>query len=263
MNRFIYLLIVASLFSCREFNNIDEIGVEVNKSENQNNSIPNNFDFLPTSTTNQVYNRNTYVFSYSEEHEQSEWVAYYLDKDDVKATNFDRPFFEQDPLVKTASADWRNYKKSGYDKGHLCPAGDRKGSLDEYNETFFTSNISPQEHEFNSGIWNRLEEKVRYWATKSDGLYVVTGGVLSDNLKTIGKEDVSVPNYFYKVLLSKDGSKMIGFLVPHENSNQALYEFVVSVDEIEKMTGIDFYPNLDDAIENQLESKSDYKDWSF
>jgi endonuclease G len=94
-----------------------------------------------------------------------------------------------------------------------------------------------------------------YWA--------VTGGVLTDNLKTIGKEEVSVPNYFYKVLLSKDGTKMIGFLVPHKNSNKPLYEFVVSVDEIEKMTGIDFYPNLPDEIENQMESKSDYKDWSF
>ncbi|WP_291139349.1 DNA/RNA non-specific endonuclease [Flavobacterium sp. UBA7663] len=263
MKRFIYLLVVVSIFSCREFN-IDE-DTSINKSDVQveKSLISDDFDFLPSTTTKEVYKRNTYVFSYSEEHEQSEWVAYYLDNDDVKATNFDRPFFEQDPLVESVSADWRNYKNSGYDKGHLCPAGDRKGSFDEYNETFFTSNISPQEHEFNSGVWNRLEEKVRYWAVKSDGLYVVTGGVLSDNLKTIGKEDVSVPNYFYKVLLSKDGSKMIGFLVPHENSNQPLYEFVVSVDEIEKMTGIDFYPNLEDAIENQLESKSDYKDWSF
>ena len=98
---------------------------------------------------------------------------------------------------------------------------------------------------------------------KYDGLYVVTGGVLSDNLKTIGKERVSVPNYFYKVLLSKDGNKMIGFLVPHQDSDKPLYEFVVSVDEIEKMTGIDFYPNLPDNVENQLEAKSDYKGWSF
>ena len=263
MNRFIYLLIIVSLFSCREFNDINEKNIDVNQNLNQNNALSDNFDFLPTSTTSDVYNRNSYSFSYSEEHEQSEWVAYYLDNDDIANTNFERPFFEQDPIVKTESADWRNYKKSGYDKGHLCPAGDRKKSFDDYTETFFTSNISPQEHEFNSGVWNRLEEKVRYWATKNDGLYVVTGGVLSDNLETIGKESVSVPKYFYKVLLSKDGSKMIGFLVPHENSKQPLYEFVVSVDEIEKMTGIDFYPNLEDAIENQLESKSDYKDWSF
>lgn len=263
MNRFIYLLIIVSLHSCREFNNIDIKDTDVNEYVNQNNILSDNFDFLPTSTTRDIYKHISYTFSYSEAHEQSEWVAYYLDSRDITNTNFERPFFEQDPLVETESADWRNYKKSGYDKGHLCPAGDRKKSFDDYTETFFTSNISPQEHEFNSGVWNRLEEKVRYWAIKSDGLYLVTGGVLSDNLKTIGKEDVSVPNYFYKVLLAKDGSKMIGFLVPHENSNKPLYEFVVSVDEIEKMTGIDFYPNLEDTIENQLESKSDYKGWSF
>lgn len=263
MKRFTYLLIVVSMFSCREFNIDEDISIKESEASVANSVISDDFDFLPTSTTKEVYNRNTYTFSYSELHEQSEWVAYYLDSDDITNTNYERPFFEQDPLVETESADWRNYKKSGYDKGHLCPAGDRKKSLDDYTETFFTSNISPQEHEFNSGVWNRLEEKVRYWAVKSNGLYVVTGGVLSDNLKVIGKEDVSVPNYFYKVLLSKDGSKMIGFLVPHENSNQPLYEFVVSVDDIEKMTGIDFYPNLEDAIENQLESKSDYKGWSF
>ena len=263
MKRFIYLLVVVSIFSCREFNIDEDVSFENDNVTKGSSVVSSDFDFLPTSTTNDIYDRNTYVFSYSEEHEQSEWVAYYLDNDDVKATNFDRPFFEQDPLVESASADWRNYKNSGYDKGHLCPAGDRKKSLDEYTETFFTSNISPQEHEFNSGVWNRLEEKVRYWATKNNGLYIVTGGVLSDNLKTIGKEDVSVPNYFYKVLLSKDGSTMVGFLVPHEDSNQPLYDFVVSVDEIEKMTGINFYPNLEDTIENQLESKSDYKGWSF
>ena len=263
MIRTLYIPLVISLFSCKEFDDNIENSFENEEVLVNKNEISNDFDFLPTSTTNDVYKRNTYVFSYSEAHEQSEWVAYYLDSNDLKTTNYDRPFFEQDPLVKTESADWRNYKKSGYDKGHLCPAGDRKATLDEYNETFFTSNISPQEHEFNSGVWNRLEEKVRYWALKNDGLYIVTGGVLTDNLKTIGKEKVSVPNYFYKVLLSKDGSKMISFLVPHQDSDKPLYEFVVSVDEIEKMTGIDFYPNLPDNVENQLEAKSDYKGWSF
>lgn len=263
MKRLIYLLILVLICSCKEFIVNEDSTIDKAEEVHQNSTISGDFDFLPTSTTKDVYNRNTYAFSYSEEHEQSEWVAYYLDSDDVKTANFDRPFFEQDPIVESVSADWRNYKNSGYDKGHLCPAGDRRKSFDEYAETFFTSNISPQEHEFNSGVWNRLEEKVRYWATKSNGLYVVTGGVLSDNLKTIGKEKVSVPNYFYKVLLSKDGSKMIGFLMPHKMSNRPLYEFVVSVDEIEKITGIDFYPNLEDEIENQLESQSDYKGWSF
>ena len=145
----------------------------------------------------------------------------------------------------------------------MCPAGDRKSSYNAYKETFFTSNISPQDHDFNSGVWNRLEEKTRYWAEKYDGIYVITGGVLTDDLKTIGKEDVSVPNYFYKILLTKDGLRMVAFLVPHKDSNKPLYEFVTSVDVIEKMTGIDFFPKLEDEMENKLEMNSDYKDWSF
>ncbi len=98
---------------------------------------------------------------------------------------------------------------------------------------------------------------------KYDGIYVITAGVLSDNLKTIGFEKVAVPKYFYKVLLTKDKTRMIGFLVPHKDSDKPLYEFVVPVDTIEKMTGIDFFPELDDELENRLESKGDYKEWSF
>lgn len=202
--------------------------------------------------------------SYNETYEQAEWVAYEL-KGVKSYHDYDRPFFIEDEKVNTGSADWRNYKRSGYDKGHLCPAGDMKFSKEAYDETFLTSNISPQKHDFNDGIWNTLEQKVRYWASKYDGIYVVTGGVLNDNLKTIGEEDVAVPEYFYKVLLdtSRSEYKMIGFLVPAVDSNKPLYEFVVPVDEIEKMTGIDFYPSLNDKIENNLEKSSDYKSWSF
>lgn len=221
------------------------------------------FDFYPTSTTGVVIQREGFAFSYSEEFEQSEWVAYVLTSDDFSNRNFNRPFFIEDPKVKTRSADWRNYKKSGYDKGHLCPAGDRKSSYKAFEETFYTSNISPQLHGFNDGVWNRLEQKVRYWAKKYDGLYVVTGGVLSDNLKSIGEENVAVPNYFYKILMTRDGKRMIGFLVPHEDSEKALYEFVMDVDTIEKMTGIDFFPKLPDTLENKMEKSNDYKEWSF
>ncbi|KGO80114.1 endonuclease G [Flavobacterium cauense R2A-7] len=226
-------------------------------------SVTASFDFFPTSTTGVVVQREGFAFSYSEEFEQSEWVAYVLTEQDFSNRNFNRPFFIDDPKVKTHSADWRNYKKSGYDKGHLCPAGDRKSSYKAFEETFYTSNISPQRHDFNDGIWNRLEQKTRYWAKKYNGLYVVTGGVLSDNLKTIGQEKVAVPNYFYKILMTKDTKKMIGFLVPHQDSEKPLYEFVVEVDLIEKMTGIDFFPKLPDASENRLEKTSDYKEWSF
>lgn len=234
------------------------------ENKNQNPQIQN-FNFLPTSTTNQIIKHDYYTLSYSEKHEQAEWIAYELKKSYVRNNDFKRPYFIKDPKVKTGSADWQNYKKSGYDKGHLCPAGDMEFAINAYNDTFFTSNITPQIHDFNAGIWNRLEQKVRYWATKYDGIYVITGGVLQASLKTIGKEKVSVPNFFYKILLDNSNGqyRMIAFLVPSKKSDKPLYEFVVSVDSLERMTGIDFFPKLNDKIENSLEKNTDYKAWSF
>lgn len=221
--------------------------------------------FLPKSKTNQVIHHEGYSLSYSETHEQAEWVAYELKKSHLSRTNHKRPYFEIDKAVKTGAASWKNYKKSGYDRGHLCPAADRRYSKLAHDETFLTSNISPQEHQFNSGIWNTLEQKVRYWASKYDGVFVVTGGVLKGNMKTIGSEHVAVPNHFYKVLIDNNSgkTKMIAFLISHENSNKPLYEFVVSVDEVEAITGIDFFPELEDNLENKLEASNSYKDWSF
>lgn len=223
------------------------------------------FDFLPTSMTGQVIHHQFYSLSYNEKYEQAEWIAYELNKEQLLGLPNKRPYFEQDPKVTTQSAHYRNYKNSGYNKGHLCPAGDRKFSTEAYNETFFTSNISPQTYEFNSGVWNRLEEKVRYWAQKYQKLYIVTGGILTPNLKTIGSEKVAIPQYFYKIILNDNGTeiKAIAFLMPHEKSDKGLYQFVTSIDEIEKLTGIDFFPELPDELENELEKSSNYKSWSF
>lgn len=220
--------------------------------------------FLPTSTTGQIIHHNGYSLSYSEPHEQAEWVAYELKKSHLSNTDFERPYFEIDQAVKTCAAHWRNYKQSGYDRGHLCPAGDRRYSKEAHDETFLTSNISPQNHDFNAGIWNRLEQKIRYWAKKYDGVFVVTGGVLKGNLKTIGEEEVAVPNQFYKIILDNNNgkTKVIAFLFPHQESKQPLYKFVTSVDHVEALTGIDFFPELDDEIENKIEALSDYKIWS-
>ncbi|WP_242204895.1 DNA/RNA non-specific endonuclease [Aestuariivivens insulae] len=224
-----------------------------------------NVFFLPTSTAGQIVHHEGYSLSYSETHEQAEWVAYELKKEHLSKANYKRPYFEIDQAVNTGAAHWRNYKNSGYDRGHLCPAGDRRYSKQAHDETFLTSNISPQEHEFNSGIWNELEQKVRYWAKRYDGVFVVTGGVLKGNLKTIGEEAVAVPNQFYKLLLdyNSENPKMIGFLVPHENSNRPLTDFVVSVDSIEALTGIDFFPQLEDRIETVLEASNSSESWSF
>lgn len=232
------------------------------KKENIKLSTTN---FLPTSTTGQIVHHNYYSLSYNEPFEQAEWVAYSLTSDQIVSTDFKRPYFEKDSKVKTKSAHYKNYSNSGYDKGHLCPAADRQFSKLAHDETFLTSNISPQNHQFNSGIWNRLEQKTRYWATKYKSLYIVTGGILSTDLKTIGTEKVGVPNYFYKIILDyhEPEIKAIAFLIPHEDSNKNLYKFVTSIDEIETLTGIDFFSQLPDDIENKIEKSNSYNNWSF
>ena len=221
--------------------------------------------YLPTSTTKQVIKQSYSALSYNEKYEQAEWVSYFLRSENEGVGHFKRPRFIYDPKVTTESADSDNYKKSGYDRGHLCAAADMRFSKSAYDETFFTSNISPQKHNFNDGIWKQLEEKSRYWATKYNGIYVVTGGILQKGLPTIGTEKVAIPNYFYKILFCnfQGKNKMVAFLIPSVKSKEPLYKFVVSVDSIEKMTGIDFFPQLNDVVENELERKSDYKAWAF
>lgn len=244
----------------------------LNKKETPSNSTSETpvenikgFNYLPSTTTGVVIKHNGYQLSYNEQHEQAEWVAYSLSKNDIIYNNFKRPYFINDPKVKTKSANWRSYKKSGYDRGHLCPAGDKRYSKEAHDETFYTSNITPQKHDFNAGIWNKLEQKTRYWAKKYNQLYIVTGGILNPNLKTIGKDKISVPNEFYKIILdyTKPEIKAIAFLFPHKESKKPLYDFVVSIDELEQKTGIDFFPNLPNAIETKLEASSSYKNWSF
>ena len=220
---------------------------------------------IPTSTHNAIVQHNHYMLSYSEEHEQAEWVAYVLKKSHLTYDDRKRPYFIEDPLVRTKSADWRNYKGSGYDRGHLCPAGDRRFTKQAYDETFYTSNISPQDRDFNAGVWNRLEQKVRDWAKRYDQVFVITAGVLESGLHEIGEEDVDVPEYYYKIVArgNEKNIKVIAFLMEGKESSKSLKQFAVSVDEIEEVTGIDFFSKLANDIENRIEVKVQLNDWTF
>ncbi|WP_138434873.1 DNA/RNA non-specific endonuclease [Winogradskyella algicola] len=259
----IAITIVVAIYVFEHYLNSEEKSAVI--EEGKQPKTETNEYFLPTSTTGQIVHHQNYSLSYNEPYEQAEWVAYELKSSHLSSTNHKRPYFEIDNAVKSGAAHWRNYKQSGYDRGHLCPAGDRRFSKTAHDETFLTSNISPQEHQFNAGVWNRLEQKVRYWAKKYDGVFVVTGGILKDGLKTIGEERVAVPNQFYKIVLDNTNGnpKVLAFLLNHKDSDLPLYKFVVSVDEVEKLTGIDFFPELDDTIENKIEASSSYKKWSF
>jgi endonuclease G len=223
------------------------------------------FYYLPTSTTGQIIQLNDSTLSYHELYEQAEWVAYELNRSHLTYDDRRRPYFINDPKVLTSSANYKNFKGSGYDRGHLCPAGDRRFSKKAYDETFYTSNITPQKNGFNAGIWNRLEIKTRYWTKKYNQLFIITGGVLTKDLKTIGYEDVAVPKLFYKIILdySEPEIKAIAFLFPHQESKKSLQKFVTTIDKIEQLTNIDFFPSLPDELENKLESSSSYSNWKF
>ncbi len=264
-NRTIYTaLLLLCIIGFWLFDNFYTPGTySVGTSEAAKTEIPESF--LPSSTTGAVVDHQHYKLSYSEPFEQAEWVAYMLKKDHLTYDDRKRPYFIEDPKVPTKSADWRNYKGSGYDRGHLCPAGDRRFSEQAYNETFYTSNISPQDRDFNAGVWNRLEMQVRQWAKKHNELFVVTGGVLENGLQAIGQEDVDVPRYYYKIVARGNSGnlKITAFLLEGKESTKALSEFVVSVDEIEKRTGIDFFEKLPDEVEADLESKVNLEGWDY
>ena len=200
-----------------------------------------------------------YILRYRNEYKDADWVAYPLLPEEINGeTDREGSRFVPDPAVTTGTALPSDYTRSGYDRGHLAPAGDFKFSRRMMQETFFMSNVTPQAPQFNRGIWKGLEELVRRWALRDDGLYVVTGPVLKGGSPTIGQQnEVSVPPQFYKVILycNKPDIRMIGFLLNNEASNRSLDQFVVPVDQIEQLTGIDFFPKLPDDLERQLESK--------
>lgn len=205
-----------------------------------------------------------YTLCYSEEHEQPYWVAYVLTADEVFANESSRDEnFREDPSIPTGSAVLADYKGSGYDRGHLCPAADQAWSAQAMDDSFYLSNMSPQTHSFNAGIWLELENAVRTFAAQNQEICVVTGPVLTDGpYKTIGSNNVSVPNSFYKVILDYYGpeKKAIGFIL-NQTDKGKLEKYAVSVDEIERITGIDFFPSLDDSEEEILEASFDVTLW--
>ena len=213
--------------------------------------------------TEYVITHTGYSLSYNEANEQANWVAYELTDEETKSIVKRANKFIVDPKVKTGSANDSDYARSGFDKGHLAPAGDMGWSAKTMTESFYYSNMSPQDPGFNRGIWKRIEELVRSWAIQYKSVYVVTGPVLTDGLQTIGPDKVAVPKYFYKVILDYNTSdiKGIGFIVPNKGSKEPIQSYAVSIDDVEKITGIDFFPLLPDEQENAIEQNVDINAW--
>ncbi len=238
-------------------------------SDGEGSTIVNNNEryYLPTSTTGNIAHHKYYSLSYNDRHEIPEWVAYELTAADLKVKNVKRHRrFNVDTAVKGKSASHGDYINSGYTRGHMAPAGDMAFNKEAMKETFFMSNMAPQSKEFNAGIWNKLEQQGRDWAYDNKRLFVVTGPVINDIKTWIGKNEVGVPKSFYKIYLDLEGSeqKGIAFLMPHADSKRSLKDFAVTIDEVEEVTGIDFFGELmEDDLENRIEATINLRDWDF
>lgn len=255
-------LVVVIVYAFQSSNNEPVVTKDTPLKEEQKHKIlpSDNIEHLeyPAILPNEkIISHTGYSFVYSEEHEQAKWIAYELTKEETNNLFERTDKFLVDPLVSTGTAENSDYLKSGYDKGHLAPAADMGWSAITMKESFYLSNMSPQLPGFNRGVWKRLEEMIRSWAIDNSAIYIVTGPILKAGLPTIGSNRVSIPNYYYKVILdyTQPEIKAIGFILPNASSSSALTSFAVSIDEVEKETGLDFFPALPDDQETKLEKE--------
>ncbi|WP_052444073.1 DNA/RNA non-specific endonuclease [Flammeovirga sp. OC4] len=236
------------------------ISIQLNAQKLQ--EVPS--EYFPSYNENyQVINHQNYSIGYSEKHEQAAFIIYKLTKKELNKSADRSNQFETDPNVTTFSADGKDYYQSGYDRGHLAPAADMAFNQTAMEESFYYSNMSPQAPSFNRGVWKRMEEQVREWALQKDSVIVITGPVLEDGLNVIGPNEVSVPRYFYKIVLSEKGNnefEAIGMLVKNTKSSLPLSQFYVAVDAIEEVTSIDFFAGL--SNQEKFESHYDSAYWT-
>jgi endonuclease G len=224
----------------------------------------------------QILKRKGYTVSYNSETKNPNWVAWHLTKSHTYGS-FQRreEVFSEDESVKAPRATNNDYFNSRYDRGHMCPAGDNKWDKEAMTQSFLFTNICPQNHGLNKYEWNDLEIQCRDWAREYGAVDIVCGPLYSSKggrykvgssrepqQKTIGRNKVWVPDAFFKVVLCRQGRpKAIGFVYRNEGVKQLKTEAVRTVDEVEALTGIDFFPALDDEMENRIEASANLSDW--
>lgn len=211
----------------------------------------------------QIFHHSGYSVSYNEMWRLPNWAGYELTREKTKGTVPRATHFNPNPRVIGVSATNQDYANSGYDRGHLVPAADMKWSKQAMEESFYFTNICPQLHNLNAGDWKELEEKVREWAVKDSAIVVVSGPIVSKKPKRIGVNKVAVPKAFFKVILSPYAHppQAIGFIMNNEKCNKPLRKYAVTVDSVEVVTGIDFFPTLPNEVEEKVESKYKLDYW--
>ena len=206
----------------------------------------------------QILRRKGYTASYNPDWLIANWVAYEITPDEASARGERGSGFEADPDISGRKAQPRDYVHSGYDRGHLAPAGDMKWNYRAMQETFYLTNICPQNHELNSGVWNDLEQAVRRWARREGPIWVCTGPIVSRNAKRVGSNGVAVPSKFFKAVCRRRNGRYqaAAYLFDNRPLYGTFQEYSISVDSLERLTGHDFFPAVPDEDENRMETYS-------
>lgn len=219
-----------------------------------------------TDRNEEIVRHEGFVLSYNSRHLLPNWVSWLLTRERTKGKEKRADNFQPDTDIRKGPiAEDSDYRGSGFDRGHMCPAADCKHSRESQNQCFLLSNICPQTHALNAGDWKELEELTRDWAQRYDSIYVVCGPVIErgKEYKIIGENGVTVPERYFKVLWrnTSDAAVCIGFIFENGSQNKPLSAYALSVDDVEKATGINFFSKFPKHIERKAESSVDVSQW--
>ena len=204
-----------------------------------------------------------YTVSFDPVRRTPAWVAWELTSEETQGTFSRTDSFTPDPLVP-GSPESREYSRSGYDRGHMAPAADMKWSLRAMEESFYTTNVCPQDNGLNAGTWCELEKQCRVWARHYGRLWIAAGPVHSGEAVTTAS-GIAVPDAFYKVVLKEYRGRWyaIAFVMPNRSVGGDILDWCTSVDSVERMTGLDFFSALPDGIEDAVEGTCRPEDWRY
>ena len=221
---------------------------------------------IPEDVTNQMVDYHGFTVGFNADAHNPNYVVWTLTAEHTDGPyNRDDVDFQEDPRVK-GCAKLSDYKRSGYDRGHMAPAADMKWSHQSMIDCHYLTNMCPQINSVNAGPWASLETACRKWAKKFGYVIIVSGPVLSDKItRTIGDSKVLVPERFFKVVLAPEAETPmgIGFIMPNSAFDGGYGSTVVTIDQVESITGFDFYSALPDDIEAAVESDAKLHYWNY
>ena len=263
----IFVLSTLAVFSFSHVTNLpkSEIVREQTKRDNTIELAKASDYILPLKGVNEILlHRKGYITSYNRYTKEPNWVAWHLTEEHLEGT-IKRPgnAWHEDPQVPNPKATHADYKKSGWSRGHMCPAGDNKWDSQAMYDTFLYSNVCPQHPRLNSGDWNEIEIACRRWAQNFKDIYIICGPIyFRKEHKTIGINKIMVPDAFFKVVICLNGSpKGIGFICRNTEGNRKKDLYVNSISQVERITGMTFFPNLPSDISFMVKNEADINKW--